>query len=663
MMMMDPLSILAAEEEEKQNKILEKEKEVEEQKRSTQVNHAKIFAEEERKLESIATIHLHHPSIHVGMNDNIKTIEINDRSLITKKKWMNAFCIVNFDLEIGQTLDYSFPPKLNLKEEEIVNLCFLSFPDSNSHLQGDIIYCFKLKYWNQETRLYDYQYGYVFFRQEKNDRIERGYLQRSVVLLSDEPFVGLYKKVIEVVGPLYFQFGETLLEVAFQNMSNWPELKLGQSYELPILGSIFTFHVPYTIGAPHIIDPILKYSNNTNFQSSVMGSGGAGGGGNGNASTGLSPPLVSVSNLKSIDLYCCFKNLSTKLWMLWEMVLLNHPIIVMSPSPPISSDCVLALISLISPLNYTGDYRPYFTIHDPDFQKFTATNSTFHKHSSSNNNNNTTSSSSEEVDCAELHNNINGTPSTILGVTNPFFLKALGHWPTTVIIGPTQRFGKSVESSASSMKKTLSFSRDSDAKERVVSEYKPLTSPDKTILKKISSGDLENNNNNESLRKHFLQLTLNFLIPLERYFASLLPLAKTISVFQRPPRLKDFDQEEFLNKLEGDDETYVIDSKTKEIELYKKFLESSNFENWLENKRKEAIRHLNILYRKAILEADVQTLLKGKSPATALDLYKRIKDQLILEENLFNTSHEIKEKIKSHLELIVPYLPLTWQAN
>ena len=35
------------------------------------------------------------------------------------------------------------------------------------------------------------------------------------------------------------------------------------------------------------------------------------------------------------------------------------------------STAVAALIALISPLPYSADFRPYFTIHDPDYQAMT----------------------------------------------------------------------------------------------------------------------------------------------------------------------------------------------------------------------------------------------------------------------------------------------------
>lgn len=43
----------------------------------------------------------------------------------------------------------------------------------------------------------------------------------------------------------------------------------------------------------------------------------------------------------------------------------------MGPSPTLVAQAVEALVSLIRPLKYYSDYRPYFTIHDTDFRDVT----------------------------------------------------------------------------------------------------------------------------------------------------------------------------------------------------------------------------------------------------------------------------------------------------
>ena len=48
-------------------------------------------------------------------------------------------------------------------------------------------------------------YGFVYFRQTKNAQIKRGYFQKSIVLLTRLPFLGLYYKLSELISPIFFQ--------------------------------------------------------------------------------------------------------------------------------------------------------------------------------------------------------------------------------------------------------------------------------------------------------------------------------------------------------------------------------------------------------------------------------------------------------------------------
>ncbi|XP_008475725.1 protein DENND6A-like [Diaphorina citri] len=98
-----------------------------------------------------------------------------------------------------------------------------------------------------------------------------------------------------------------------------------------------------------------------------------------------------------MDAFHKFSSLFSHVHLLWELVLTCEPIIVMTSSPVISSQMVYFLVSLINPLIYFAEYRPYFTIHDSDFKDYTSKTNT--------------------------------VPPAILGVTNPFFTKTLQHWP------------------------------------------------------------------------------------------------------------------------------------------------------------------------------------------------------------------------------------------
>lgn len=66
--------------------------------------------------------------------------------------------------------------------------------------------------------------------------------------------------------------------------------------------------------------------------------------------------------------------------------------------------------SMIAPLKYCSDHRPYFTIHDSEFKEYTTDSP--------------------------------APPAVILGVTNPFFAKTLQHWPHIIRISNGNNSGK-----------------------------------------------------------------------------------------------------------------------------------------------------------------------------------------------------------------------------
>lgn len=77
--------------------------------------------------------------------------------------------------------------------------------------------------------------------------------------------------------------------------------------------------------------------------------------------------LVSCS--QDIGLFSTFRGLCHSLWHLWELAITGQPIIVVGTKPELVGDAVLAIVSLISPLVFSGDYRPFFSLYDPDFKE------------------------------------------------------------------------------------------------------------------------------------------------------------------------------------------------------------------------------------------------------------------------------------------------------
>lgn len=156
---------------------------------------------------------------------------------------------------------------------------------------------------------------------------------------------------------------------------------------------------------------------------------------------------------------------------------------------------------MISPLKYCADHRPYFTIHDSEFKEYTM----------------------------DSHS----PPAVILGVTNPFFAKTLRHWPH--ILRVAEENGSIKESPKYKSAKKTENIKVLDAKPGLYTQYKSFLQKDKLILKKLLKG-VQTRRPNEVqtalLKRHLTELTDSFMIPLERYIASLMPLQKNISPFK-----------------------------------------------------------------------------------------------------------------------------------
>lgn len=78
-----------------------------------------------------------------------------------------------------------------------------------------------------------------------------------------------------------------------------------------------------------------------------------------------------LSSVHELDLFRCFQPVLTHVQTLWELMLLGEPLVVLAPSPDVSSEMVLALTSCLQPLKFCCDFRPYFTIHDSEFKELT----------------------------------------------------------------------------------------------------------------------------------------------------------------------------------------------------------------------------------------------------------------------------------------------------
>uniref|UniRef100_A0A8C5JZF2 DENN domain containing 6B n=1 Tax=Jaculus jaculus TaxID=51337 RepID=A0A8C5JZF2_JACJA len=531
--------------------------------------------------------------------------------------WLECVCVVTFDLELGQALELVYPSNFQLTDKEKSSICYLSFPDSHSGCLGDTQFSFRMRQcggqrspWHADDRSYNsraplslqrepaHYLGFVYFRQVKDSSVKRGYFQKSLVLVSRLPFVRLFQSLLSLIAPEYFEKLAPCLEAVCNEIDQWPAPMPGQILNLPIMGVVIQVRICDALFSPEHL-------------------------------CSREPP--DLPNCPTLPCPRCFRPVLTHVQTLWELMLLGEPLVVLAPSPDMSSELVLALTSCLQPLKFCCDFRPYFTIHDSEFK--------------------------------ELTTRTQAPPNVVLGVTNPFFIKTLQHWPHVLRIGEPKMSGdlpKQIKLKKPSRLKTL------DTKPGLYTLYTAHLHRDKALLKRLLKGVQKKrpwDAQSALLRRHLLELTQSFIIPLEHYMASLMPLQKSITPWKSPPQIRPFRQDEFLHSLEHAGPQLTCILKGDWLGLYRKFFKSPHFDGWYRQRHKEMAQKLEALHLEAICEADVEAWMKDKSEVEVVDLVLKLREKLVRAQNHQLPVKEMTlHRAQLYIETVIGSLPKDLQA-
>uniref|UniRef100_A0A671KEU0 Protein DENND6B-like n=1 Tax=Sinocyclocheilus anshuiensis TaxID=1608454 RepID=A0A671KEU0_9TELE len=513
--------------------------------------------------------------------------------------WLECVCVVTFDLELGQAIEVHKLCK--------TSICYLSFPDSYSGCLGDTQFSFRLRQsvgrsssWFGQEDVYNkdapvtlqkehaHLHGYVYFRQVKDASVKRGYFQKSLVVVSRLPFVNLFHSLLKVIAPEYFEKQEPCLETVCNEIEQWPAPVPGQTLNLPVMGVV--------------MQPCKTTTNRGN----------------------LLPAPTVLPSVHELDLFKCFQSILIRVQMLWELMLLGEPVVVMAPSPTVSSETVLALVSTIAPLHYCGDYRPYFTIHDSEFKEYTT--------------------------------RTQAPPNVILGVTNPFFIKTFQCWPHIIRLGDLKMSGdlpKQVKVKKLAKLKTL------DTKTGIYTAYKTFLHKDKALIKRLLKGIQKKRPSEVQsaiLRRHLLEQTQSFIHPLERYLESLMPPQRSMSPWKTPPQIRFFSQDEFMKTLEQAGPQLTL--KGDWTGLYRRFFRSPNFDGWYRFRHREMTQKVECLHLEAICAADLLTWTKDKSEVEIVDLILKLREKLTrARKHQLPVKEELLERLEQSIQTIISSLP------
>eukprot|EP00037_Helgoeca_nana_P011916 m.107295 g.107295 ORF g.107295 m.107295 type:complete len:675 (+) comp21139_c2_seq6:63-2087(+) len=499
-------------------------------------------------------------------------------------QWVTAVAVVGFDLELGQSLEKLYPSGIVLNRDDIKNICFMSFPDSNTGCIGDTAFHFRVRASTAHLPRYTsthkkrYLCGSVYFRQVPDASLRRGFYQKSVVVLSEQPHPTLYARICKVIAKDYFSgSGGMAIQAACMDISHWNPPTLGSSHRLQMLGRELLVQVP---------------GEASSIQCGVD-----------SATGGLPPHGVMLASPFDPLMFDALQPVLTHIQLLWELMLTSEPVVVSGPTPTLCSRTVLALTSLTAPLLYRGDYRPYFTIQDTDCQTYVRQTDRF--------------------------------PCAILGVTNPYFDKALEKWPTKVWLGMDAR---SASPRPDGTRRTTSHPTRAksggqlDGRKQIVakhgeikSSFKQLLEHDRPFVKKLLSAKTSEDTS-RLIRQHFWSLTQQFLIPLESFAARLMPLKRSINPFLKVPNLGQFKPEEFIGWVKKGLPPALKSRKGNWLRLYSRFLNSPNFRGWLAQKQKAANGELMRQYLCRVAESDLMKWASKRTEIEVLDLYLQIMD-------------------------------------
>eukprot|EP01059_Diplonema_ambulator_P011388 TRINITY_DN21342_c0_g1_i1.p1 TRINITY_DN21342_c0_g1~~TRINITY_DN21342_c0_g1_i1.p1 ORF type:complete len:797 (+),score=234.85 TRINITY_DN21342_c0_g1_i1:107-2497(+) len=439
-----------------------------------------------------------------------------------------------------------------------------------------------------------------------------------------------------------------LLRDALLEMSKWSHPEACAEYELPLLNGMIKWRAPrfqvtsqcalINCTNKDVQDPKLK-----RYEGDLRNRGMQ------NAEAHQTARLLDRLSgttyvLAEAPLFSTFRSILRKLWRLWELSMLGEPLCVLSQSPTVSSSAVLAYVSLIHPISNCMDFRPYFSVQDQDFKEVTKMGK-------------------DEPFSYR---------GPVLGVTNPYFVKVLKHWPHLLALydhtvpggaeAKRQRekeVMKRVHKGGGGKKRSVKERLLSEFKETFISERQYVVNDTTEYLKPVLQQLLVGNDsttdqvNSEILRGHFLKLTDSFLQPIRACFDSLwdsLPV-KPVSTWD-PVFTETFTHAAFKGYVKKHGYVKSIFKRdTKSVLLfYEGFIDGCHFSNWLEERVYEK-------YKAALRNMDVQKLLEGKDDTERIEVLSRLCADLNLEERKVMRDAEILTLLRYLIDAILAQLP------
>lgn len=501
----------------------------------------------------------------------------------SSRKLVYSFGVFVFDLNQGQSCEFCFPDDaLSATDRKAISM--LCFPDSQSASNSgnfESVYTFSYRVIEpvqnsgslrsnaeKESCSVEFLQCYVYFRQVEDALSSRGYHQKSFVLMSS--------------WSRSFSCADEMLRLSRRIGNKFylaEERGCGKDVLIDAYGHVQEYGIIHEQSA-------ASMDLGTGLSSMTMRS--------------LEIPLSPKSSGRLGKIFDELYSLLSGLWHVWESLLAGLPILVHYPgSADMCSRAVLALPSLIFPIRYAGDVRPFLSIFDSDYSYFRS---------------------------------LPGQLPCIVGVTSPMALEQLANSFSIVInfsveedscflqsskfvlisASPTARMylSETVTSISSNTRTRLgslglrfSYSAPDSAIYRLA-----LPSDAECVSKRLVTGlqDLSGSQLNRALiQRHFNLLTRDFLVPFLQFVETDSSRINSEYLFACSPKVQEFSPPKFLESLlswGGIGRHLSTISKEKLGGLYRRFISSETFRDWLSEAQERAnfealIAHAELLVR------------------------------------------------------------------
>lgn len=188
----------------------------------------------------------------------------------------------------------------------------------------------------------------------------------------------------------------------------------------------------------------------------------------------------------SASLYNSYKSILPNLWLLYELILYNEPVLIIGKTPEQCSNAILSAVNIIQPLQYTSDYRPYFTLYDHECQYYTA--------------------------LFNRSNITNKLPNIILATTNQIFLRTFERMPHIFILDDTEKTDDEISSYV--LCKSTESLQQHNISATTYTSLQPTFLPDRISIRRLlHSKQSTNNGHNTPTKQQQHKVRSNSLTP------------------------------------------------------------------------------------------------------------------------------------------------------